>query len=291
VIDLHCHVLPGIDDGARTVEESVALARAAALEGVSTIVATPHVSARYPNEVTTIARLVDELGARLAAEGVPVEIVAGAEISATKLKEIEPAQLGGLRLGDGGWLLLEPPFSPKAPALSALVDDLQRQGYGVVLAHPERCPAFHRDPAMLESLVRSGALTSVTAGSLVGRFGGDVRSFALDLADAQMLHNVASDAHDLDRRPPGIAAQIERAGLGDLVGWLTQEVPAAILAGERIPARPARALAAGTGKWRAPWRRATSRPERISRWPGRVAELREREQSGRRAVEGPGSTP
>lgn len=279
VIDLHCHLLPGIDDGARTIEESVALARAAAGEGVSTIVATPHVSARYPNESATIVRLVDELNERLAAEGVAVEIRTGAEISEAKVDEIEPEQLRGLRLGDGEWLLLEPPFRPLVAALPTLVGELQRQGYGVVLAHPERCPAFHRDPAMLESLVRSGVLTSVTASSLVGRFGGDVRSFALDLADAEMLHNVASDAHDLDRRPPGIGAQLERAGLGDLAGWLTQDVPGAMLAGEPIPRRPARTAVGERGGWRALWRRRQSRPQRISRWPARIAEVRERDRS------------
>lgn len=279
MIDLHCHVLPGIDDGPRTIEGSVALARAAAAAGTRTIVATPHVSVRYPNDAATIAQLVDELNERLAAEGVAVEVCAGAEIAEGKVAEIEPEQLGSLRLGHGGWLLIEPPFRPTAPALVALVDDLQGQGHGVVLAHPERCPAFHRDPAMLESLVRAGALTSVTAGSLAGRFGGDVRSFALDLADAEMLHNVASDAHDLDRRPPGIAAQLEHAGLGDLAGWLTQEVPGAILAGAQIPRRPPRLPAGGRGGWRALWRRRPSGRERVSRWPTRVAELQERERS------------
>lgn len=283
MIDLHCHVLPGVDDGAPTVEDSLAIVRAAAAEGVKAIVATPHVSARYPNEATTIARLVDELRARLVAEGVSVEIHAGAEISDAAVAQIDPAQLERLRLGKGGWLLLEPPFRPAAPALTRLVDNLLGCGYGVVLAHPERCPAFHRDPAMLESLVRAGVLTSVTAGSLIGRFGGDVRSFALDLAEAELLHNVASDAHDLNRRPPGIAAQLGRTGLADLAGWLTQEVPAAVLAGAQIPRRPARPPAGGRGRWRALLRQRPARPERVSRWPGRIAELHERDRPGRRA--------
>jgi protein-tyrosine phosphatase len=269
LIDLHCHVLPGVDDGARSLEEAVALARAQAAGGVRTIVATPHVSARYRNAGGTIARLVAELNACLAAEGVPAEIVAGAEVAAESAARIEPAELSALRLGGDGWLLLEPPFARLAPGLGDLIGELQSGGHRIVLAHPERCPAFHRDPALLEALVLSGVITSVTASSLVGRFGADVRNFALDLAHAKMLHNVASDAHDLDRRPPGIASEIERAGLGGLADWLTEEVPAAILAGTPIPRRPAIAPPPVRGRWRAPWRRRAPAVARVSRWPDR----------------------
>jgi protein-tyrosine phosphatase len=239
VIDLHCHVLPGIDDGPETIEGSVALARAAAAAGTHTLVATPHVSWTYPNDAATIARLVDELRARLAAEQVALEIRPGAEIAITRLVDIDPAQIPRLGLGGGPWLLVEPPFTPVATGVDTIVLDLQQRGHQIVLAHPERCPAFHRDPRMLESLVHAGALTSITAGSLVGRFGGGVRRFALELARAGMIHNVASDAHDLTSRQPGIAAELEQAGLGQLTDWLTQAVPAAILDGDNIPPRPA----------------------------------------------------
>jgi protein-tyrosine phosphatase len=91
---------------------------------------------------------------------------------------------------------------------------------------------------MLGRLASAGVLMSLTAGSLVGRFGGEVRSFALQLASEGLMHNVASDAHDLQRRPPGMADELERAGLGTLRGWLTEEVPAAMLAGTPIPTGP-----------------------------------------------------
>jgi tyrosine-protein phosphatase YwqE len=91
---------------------------------------------------------------------------------------------------------------------------------------------------MLGSLVRDGALTSLTAGSLVGRFGRDVQRFALKLAEEEMVHNVASDAHDLVSRPPGMRAELQRAGLAPLGEWLTETVPAAILNGSEIPDRP-----------------------------------------------------
>jgi protein-tyrosine phosphatase len=238
MIDLHCHVLPGIDDGPETIEGSVALARAAHACGTQAIVATPHVSWRYPNESATIAVLTRDLNEHLRREGVAVEIHAGAEIAMTRASEIEPAEIGRLSLGGGGWVLFEPPFSPVAPGLADMVMALQNAGHGVLLAHPERCPTFHREPALVAELVSAGALTSITAGSLVGRFGGNVRRFARSLLAEGLVHNVASDAHDTVRRPPGIAGELADAGLAKLTDWLTHEVPYAILNGEAVPARP-----------------------------------------------------
>jgi protein-tyrosine phosphatase len=238
VIDLHCHVLPGIDDGPKTIEGSVALARAAAARGTRVLVATPHVSWHYQNEAATIARLTEEVNERLSVEGIALEVLTGAEIAMTRVEEIEPGELERLSLGRGPWILLEPPFTPVATGLDGVVLALQSTGRSVVIAHPERCPAFHRDPATLESLVRAGALTSITAGSLVGRFGGEVRRFARRLVADGLVHNVASDAHDAERRPPGIAAELAEAGLGELTDWLTRAVPAAVLAGEEIPPCP-----------------------------------------------------
>lgn len=258
MIDLHCHVLPGIDDGPATTEASLVLARAAAEVGTRTLVATPHVSWRYPNDADIIARLVDELNTRLTAEGVALDVRTGAEIAMTRLTEVEPAQLAPLGLGGGPWLLVEPPFTQVVTGLDAVVVDLQRRGHRVVLAHPERCPAFHRDPRMLGSLIRSGVLASITAGSLVGRFGEPVRRFALGLAQDDMIHNVASDAHDHKHRRPGMARELEQSGLGQLAEWLTQAVPAAILSGDDIPRRPAFAITPSAPSRRPRWRRLGS---------------------------------
>ncbi|MFI5009614.1 MAG: tyrosine-protein phosphatase [Solirubrobacterales bacterium] len=257
MIDLHCHVLPGIDDGPETIEGSLALARAAVQSGTTTLVATPHVSWRYPNEAIAIARLVDELNARLRAEEIPLRIRPGAEIAMTRAAELEPAELERLRLGGGQWLLVECPFTPVATGMDALVLDLQRHGHRVVLAHPERCPAFHRDRRPLETLVREGALASITAGSLAGSFGGEVQRFAKQLVRDELVHNVASDTHDLQRRPPGMRAELQAAGLQELANWLTYEVPAAVLDGKEIPPRPAAALANPRRAWR-PWRQKTN---------------------------------
>jgi protein-tyrosine phosphatase len=257
VIDLHCHVLPGIDDGPRTIEDSVALARAAVAAGTRTIVATSHVSWEYPNRADTLAQLVAELGRRLSDEGLALEIRAGAEIAMTRLPDTPADELSRLTLGGSRWLLVEPPFTLASTGLDVLVADLHDRGYRVVLAHPERCPAFHRDRAMLETLVGSGALGSVTAGSLAGRFGKAVRRFSLELMRDGLVHNVASDAHDDSHRPPTIAAELERAGLGSLTDWLTQRVPGALLDGREIPVRPAfeiPALQSGRRSWWLPGR-------------------------------------
>jgi protein-tyrosine phosphatase len=253
LIDLHSHVLPGIDDGPATLEGSLTLARAAVAGGTRTLVATPHVSSRYPNELETIAEGVDELAALLQEEGIALELLAGAEIAITRLGEIEPSQLHRLGLGGGPWLLVEPPFNPVATGLDTIVRDLLRRDHSVLLAHPERCPAFHRDPGMLTSLVQEGVLTSITSGSLVGRFGGQVRRFALALMESELVHNVASDAHDHSGRPPSIADELRAAGFDGLGEWLAQEVPAAILAGDEIPPRPAFSRSR-SGRW--PWRRS-----------------------------------
>jgi protein-tyrosine phosphatase len=238
VIDLHCHVLPGIDDGPPTIEQSLALARAAAAGGTRTIVATPHASIRYPNGPETIVALVDEVNALLRREGVAIDVLPGAEIAMTHAPDLDGEQLSQMTLGGGRWLLLEPPFLPVASGLDRVVFDLQARGYGVVLAHPERCPAFHREPELLRGFVRGGALSSLTAGSLVGRFGREVKRFATQLLAEDMVHNVASDAHDCLRRGPGIRTELDRAGLGTLAPWLTEDVPSAVLAGGEIPPRP-----------------------------------------------------
>jgi protein-tyrosine phosphatase len=238
MIDLHCHVLPGIDDGPETLEGSLALARAAVAAGTYTLVATPHINGRYRNDAATIARLVETVREQLSMQGVELELLPGAEIALTRLPDIDSEQLARLGLGGGPYLLIECPFAPAIGGLEEILLRLLRGGRRIVLAHPERCPSFQRDPQMLARLVESGILTSITAGSLVGQFGEGVREFALELVRWDLVHNVTSDAHDPVRRPPSVLAELEHAGLGPLADWLTCDVPGAILRGEDLPPRP-----------------------------------------------------
>jgi protein-tyrosine phosphatase len=238
MIDLHCHVLPGIDDGPSTIEGSLELARAAVAAGTRTIVATPHVSWRYRNDVREIRSLVERLNDRLAAEGIALDVRPGAEVAMTYAMEMTASELSALALGDGPWLLIECPLTTAASGFERILLNLQQDGHRILLAHPERCAAFQRDPELLASLVRAGLLTSITASAFSGRFGREARRFAYKLLHDELVHNVASDAHNVLGRPPTLAAELERAGLTPLGDWLTQAIPRAILDGSEIPPRP-----------------------------------------------------
>jgi protein-tyrosine phosphatase len=241
MIDLHFHLLPEIDDGPGDWQEAVELACAASRCGVELVVATPHVSPVYPNRAAGIAQALAELQRHLRSEErAAVEVVGGGEVAASVVAELGEAELQALTLGGSRWVLLEPPTAPGGGfALRSAVSRLRSLGLRCVIAHPERSGTLAREPRLVSELAAAGALFSVTAGSLVGRFGSAARRFALQLAGEGLMHNVASDAHDLDRRPPGIAAELKASGFGHLIGWLAEAVPAAIIADEPIPPRPA----------------------------------------------------
>ena len=245
MIDLHCHLLPVIDDGPPDVASSVAMARAALAAGTRTIVATPHVSWTYRNTPATIGARVTELRTELAREGVALEVLAGAEIEAGYLREVDEDSLDALRLGDGDAVLLECPLSMSAMPIDAMVLGLHRRGLRAVLAHPERSPTIRSQPGRLEDLVRAGVLTQITTGSLLGQFGREARRFSLWMFEEGLVHNVASDAHDIARRPPKLrealvaAAASALPALADNIDWLAQDVPRAILDGAPLPPAPA----------------------------------------------------
>jgi protein-tyrosine phosphatase len=243
VIDLHSHLLPGIDDGARDLTETLAMGRAAVAGGVEAIVATPHVSPRYGNDPLTFVERVAQVQAALDAEGVELRVHTGAEIAHSVLAELSEDARRACGLGGGDYVLLEPPLSGPAPFIERMAEDLQQQGFKVLIAHPERIAAFQRNIAIVERLVALGCLTSVTAGSLTGQFGGSVKRFAHDLFARGLVHNLASDAHDSRHRSPALRPMLDQA-VGDLpeleswLGYLTLEVPRAILAGEGAPGDP-----------------------------------------------------
>jgi len=250
VIDLHAHVLPGLDDGPPTLAAALEQARAAVARGARTIVATPHVDHTFGLGPERIHAEVEALVEALAREEIPLEVRPGGEISLARVAELDDGFLRGVALGGSPWLLLEVPFSPRADDLEPLVADLQARGHRVLLGHPERSAALQRDPAPLARLVAAGALAQVTAGSLAGAFGELVRRFALSLVREGLVQVAASDTHDARARPPGPGATLtEAAGdlpeLRELIPWMTQEVPAALLAGAPVPARPALAPTSG----------------------------------------------
>lgn len=238
MIDLHCHLLPGVDDGPADDEQALALAREQVAAGVSRAAATPHVGWSWPLTPSELPERLAALRALLAAERVPLEVVAGGELQATFALDLSDEQLAVLALGGGPYLLLEAPMTSVAVGLDRIVFALQARGHRVLLAHPERCPGLQRDPELLARLVGAGALTQVTAGALSGRFGGTVRRFALELVGNGLVHTVASDAHDLGGRPPGMREELRAAGLEAYLDWWCCETPAAVLDGGPLPEPP-----------------------------------------------------
>ena len=243
MIDLHTHVLPGIDDGPAGVEGSLELARVAAAGGVRTIAATPHITWDLPNTAATVADGVAALQPQLDAAGIDVRLVTGGEIAASRARELPDEELSALKLARGEWLLVECPLSVAAIGFDQVLYELQARGHRVVLAHPERSPALHRDPDKVEAFVDAGMLASITAGSLTGQFGQTVKRFTLELIERGLVHNLTSDAHDAQRRPPAMAQALEvladeLPGSEEHGRWWTEDVPDAIISGRPVPAAP-----------------------------------------------------
>jgi protein-tyrosine phosphatase len=222
------------------MDEALALLAAQAAAGVRTVVATSHVNHTYAGvNAESIGAGVGAVRAGAADAGIDVEVLAGAEVSLTRAMDMDDDALAALRLG-GPWLLLEPPHGPTAAStLEFAITSLQHRGHRILLAHPERCPAFHDDPESLRRLVAGGVRCSVTAGAVSGAFGRTVRRFALDLFAQGLVHNLASDAHGgMASRPPGLIEHLAGTGYEKLGPWLCEEMPRAMLAGDALPPAP-----------------------------------------------------
>lgn len=243
MIDLHCHLLPGLDDGPTDVAGSLEMARAAVESGTTTMVATPHIDNRWGVRPREVARRAEDLASVLAGEGIALELLTGGELALSRLADLAPDELDEMQLGDGPYLLVESSLSPLAGDFDMLILRVLERGQPVLLAHPERSPLFQREPERLRRLVDAGVLVSITAGSIDGRFGTAVRRFTLEILREELAHDVASDSHDAARRPPGLAEALGRAepelpGLARQSDWLTRLAPGAILAGDALPPRP-----------------------------------------------------
>lgn len=243
MIDLHSHILPGLDDGPAELEGSLELARTALASGTTAIAATPHIDSHFRLGPEDRDAPLATLRRALAEHGIPLRIVPGGEIALDRYLDLTGDELERLRLGDGPFLLLESPLSNAAGAFDRFLATLLDRGVRVLLAHPERCPDFQRRPERLAELVRGGALAQVTAGSLAGRFGSTVQDAALHLLAEGLVHDICSDAHSATRRGPDLrpgleAAERELPGAHALADWLAVDVPQAIITGAEVPRRP-----------------------------------------------------
>jgi protein-tyrosine phosphatase len=238
VIDLHLHILPGVDDGPRTLDESVALASASFADGVRVAAATPHVRDDYPTRVDEMERLVEEVRSALASAEIALDLRPGGEVALERLPTLTVDELR--RFGLGGtqrYLLLEFPYYGWPLGLQAHVSALTASGFVPVLAHPERNLDVQIEPERLRPIVEQGALVQLTAASVDGRLGTRTRAIAFELLDRSLAHLLASDAHGAEIREGGLSSAVSALGNPELARWLTTELPAAMLAGRPLPER------------------------------------------------------
>lgn len=212
MIDLHCHLLPGIDDGSKSVRMSVDMARMAAADGTTILACTPHILPTvYDNNGPTIKAAVAVLRKALAFAEIRLRLVSGADV------HVAPDLVVGIRdgrvptLNDSRYFLLEPPHHVVPPRLAEHIFGLHTAGYVPILTHPERLSWIDGHYSIIEQLVHNGTLIQLTAGSLTGRFGRRPRYWAERMLDEGLCHILASDGHNIESRPPCLAEGREAA--------------------------------------------------------------------------------
>jgi protein-tyrosine phosphatase len=243
VIDLHCHILPGLDDGPVEMADSVEMAEQADADGIEIVCATPHIRWDHDVRIAELSERVDMLNAELAARGAGARVVVGGEVAETAAEGLEDAELELVSLGgSGGWVLLEPAPGPLSGSLADAVDRLAARGCRSVIAHPER----HLSPDMVErllDLIGRGALVQATAALFEGD--DDAARYMLGLADRGVVHVLGSDSHSPRiGRPVRISPALERlrgvSYVAPHLEWIAERAPRAIVRGEQLepPFRP-----------------------------------------------------
>lgn len=208
MVDIHCHILPGFDDGSPDIDESLAMARMAASSGVTAIVATPH----FPGEAASLQRLdalVGKYGQLVRAveqAGLPLKLYPGAEILCLPETPRLAARQALPTIGNTSYLLAEFYFNESAGYMSQMLDALAEAGYHPVVAHPERYRAVQLDPGLAEQWFLQGYILQLNKGSVLGAFGTRVQQTANRILDGGYAHLIASDAHGSVRRTPHIGA-------------------------------------------------------------------------------------
>jgi protein-tyrosine phosphatase len=235
VVDLHCHILPGIDDGALDLADSLAMARVAAGDGIEVVAATPHIRHDHDVRIAELTDRVTELNRALKEAGVPVTVVTGGELAETALDGLDGTELRKVSLGGRGWILLEPRPGPLGRSLIEAIRRLRDAGFRVLVAHPERHISADL-PDRIRETIEAGALVQVTAAFLAG---GPAREGMLSLARRGLIHIVSSDAHSSHRGRPlrlseGLRALEEIETVRSYLDWIAVQAPKAILRGDQV---------------------------------------------------------
>ncbi|UPO87344.1 CpsB/CapC family capsule biosynthesis tyrosine phosphatase [Niallia sp. Man26] len=201
MIDIHCHILPGIDDGAKTIEDSLEMAKVAVDEGIKTIIATPHhKNNQFNNRKEDILQHVEYLNKVYKQNSVPITILPGQEVRifGEVLEEYKKGEI--LTLNHTKYLFIEFPSSSVPRYAERLLYDILTQGIIPVIVHPERNKELQEKTDILYKLVQNGALTQVTGASVCGYFGKRIKEFSEQLIEANLTHFIASDAHNTTTR-------------------------------------------------------------------------------------------
>ncbi|HEX6458490.1 MAG TPA: CpsB/CapC family capsule biosynthesis tyrosine phosphatase [Thermoleophilaceae bacterium] len=259
MIDLHSHVLPGIDDGPDDLAESLAFAEAAAVQGTTLLVATPHLRSDFPLvRVEEVADRCAELNERLP-PAPDILVLPGAEVDIFWAQSASEDQLRLASLGQhGSDLLIETPYGLLPDHFEDMLFKINVRGYRILLAHPERNPTFQRDPGRLKELAGRGVLIQITLPSVVTRERGSrSRKLAFALVRDGLAHNMASDSHSSGNfRPPALRTGVR--AFSDFAPayaeWMVTDAAAAILEGEPLP-RPPRTESVRRGIRLPGWRR------------------------------------
>ncbi|MBI2165365.1 MAG: hypothetical protein HYU29_03045 [Chloroflexi bacterium] len=239
MLDLHCHILPGLDDGPKTLEESLAMARLAAQEGTQVLVATPHNRDVWEHaSIEKALSLIQTLNAALVQSGVNIHILPGMENHLEPDLPLKAQEEQALSFNGGRYILVELPFFQYPPYVDQVLFQLQVKGFIPVIAHPERCEPIQRKPRLLVELVERGMLSQITAGSLLGSFGSPVARFSQLLLSQGLVHLMASDAHSSKgHRVPLLKEAVAKAAR--IIGQeralaLVNDTPAAIVGNKSI---------------------------------------------------------
>jgi protein-tyrosine phosphatase len=242
MIDLHSHILPDLDDGARTLEESLDIARACVADGVDVIAATPHVRHDYPTTADVMEAQVALLQRHINDEGIQLSVLGGGEISFDHLSRLTADDTRRFGLGGNpSYLLLEFPYYGWTMALEHHVKALVADGITPVVAHPERNADVQDDPARIATLIESGALIQLTAAAIDGRLGRSAQAASFELIELGLVHLIGSDAHHPGIREAGMSAAVAAVADPVLARWFTIGVPGAIVRNAKIPPPPAAA--------------------------------------------------